>query len=141
MSLTDELADLHGKTLLELLHDAELGIEQAVAVRDAATNLVAKLSQPEDAPLPPGAVKRIALPFSGATAIFYRRKGRALVDAQRAADGDTGRMAFALLAQVVEIDGKPQLMEDLEELDLLDVLRLQEAFGELGKLPGPTARL
>lgn len=86
--------------------------------------------------LPQGAVKAVPLP-SGAKAIFYRRKGRALIDAQRAADGDTSRLMFALLAQVVEIDGKAPLMEDLEEMDLFDVMKLQEEFGSLGKPAGP----
>lgn len=90
--------------------------------------------------LPEGAIKAVTLP-SGAEAIFYRRKGRALVAAQRAAAGDASRMAFALLAEIVEIDGKKPLMEEIEGLDLFDVLKLQEEFGELGNgragLPAP----
>jgi hypothetical protein len=92
----------------------------------------------DSAELPPGAIKSVELP-SGAQAVFFKRKGRVLVDAQRAADGDPGRMAFALLARVVEIDGKPPLMEDLEEMDLFDVIKLQEEFGGLGKSAGRTA--
>lgn len=86
----------------------------------------------------PEVAKEITLP-SGATATFFRRKGRALMNAQRKADGDSSRVTFAILSEVVEIDHKPVQMEDLEEMDLFDVMRLTEAFGEMGK-PGPTPR-
>lgn len=124
--------------ILEQLQSGELDADQLAQVRSQASLALGALARSETAPLPAGAVKRITLP-GGAAAVFYKRKGRALVDAQRAADGDAGRMAMALLAQVVEIDGRQLLMEDLEDLDLMDVLKLQEAFGDLGKLPGRTA--
>lgn len=82
--------------------------------------------------------KEITLP-SGALAVFYRRKGVALTRAQRKAEGDSSRMGFALLSEVVEINGRAPLMEELEEMDLFDVIHLQEAFGELGKA-GPAAK-
>ena len=79
-----------------------------------------------------GVLKEVTLP-SGAQAIFYRRKGGALINAQRKAGGDTSRVAFALLSEIVEVDGKPCLMEDFDEMDLFDVMRLSEELGELGK--------
>lgn len=84
-------------------------------------------------------VYRVETLPSGAKATFYRRKGRALMNAQRKADGDASRMSFALLSEVVDINGKAPLMEELEEMDLLDVIKLQEVFGELGK-SGPAAK-
>jgi hypothetical protein len=90
----------------------------------------------ETTELPEGAIKAVELP-SGAKAVFFKRKGRALIEAQRAADGDSSRLMFAILARVVEIDGQAPLMEDLEEMDLFDVMKLQEEFGGLGKPAGP----
>ena len=84
-------------------------------------------------------LREVTLP-SGATAVFYKRRGKALVNAQRSAAGDSSRIAFALLANIIEVDGLPVLMEDLDEMDLFDVLKLQEIFGELGNVTaGPPA--
>jgi len=82
--------------------------------------------------------KEVVLP-SGIQAVFFRRKGRALLNAQRKAEGDASRISFALLSEVVEINGKPCLMEDFEEMDLFDVMRLTEEMGEMGK-SGRTAK-
>jgi len=62
-----------------------------------------------------------------------------LLNAQRKAEGDASRISFALLSEVVEINGKPCLMEDFEEMDLFDVMRLTEEMGEMGK-SGRTAK-
>ena len=86
----------------------------------------------------PGVLKEITLP-SGAKAVFLRRKGKALMNAQRKADGDSSKISFALLSEIVEVDGKPCLMEDFEEMDLFDVMRLSEELGEMGK-SGPTPK-
>ena len=83
-------------------------------------------------------LKEIPLP-SGSNAIFYKRKGVALINAQRKAGGDSSRVAFALLSEIVEVDGKPCMMEDFDEMDLFDVMRLSEELGELGK-SGRTAK-
>lgn len=48
-------------------------------------------------------------------------------------------ISFALLSEIVEVDGKPCLMEDFEEMDLFDVMRLSEELGEMGK-SGPTPK-
>ena len=80
----------------------------------------------------PAVMKEVELP-SGGKAVFYRRKGVALINAQRKAGGDTSRVGFALLSEIVEIDGKPCLMEDFDEMDLFDVMFLSEELGSLGK--------
>lgn len=86
----------------------------------------------------PGVLKEITLP-SGTKAVFLRRKGKALMNAQRKADGDSSKISFALLSEIVEVDGKPCLMEDFGEMDLFDVMRLSEELGEMGK-SGPTPK-
>lgn len=77
-------------------------------------------------------LKEVQLP-SGSQAVFYRRKGIVLINAQRKVSGDSSRVAFALLSEIVEIDGKPCLMEDFDEMDLFDVMCLSEELGNLGK--------
>jgi hypothetical protein len=81
-------------------------------------------------------LKEVTLP-SGAKAVFYDRKGIALINAQRKAADDTSRISFALLSEIVEIDGKALLMEEMEEMGLFDVMELSKVLGELGK-SGPT---
>lgn len=123
----------------QVIPDLEpLGYEGLIALRDAVISRLADRGREAapDAPLPAGALKRVPLP-SGKVAVFFRRKGRALILAQRAAGDDSSRLAFALLAQVVEIDGQAPMMEDIEDLDLADVLMLQEEFGSLGKSGPP----
>lgn len=80
----------------------------------------------------PEVIKEVTLP-SGAKATFYRRKGIALINAQRKAGGDSSRTSFAVLSEVVEIDGKLRMMEDFDEMDLFDVMCLNEEFSGLGK--------
>lgn len=77
-------------------------------------------------------LKEVQLP-SGAQAVFYRRKGIALINAQRKAGSDSSRVAYALLSEIVEVDGKPCLMEDFDEMDLFDVMCLSEELSNLGK--------
>lgn len=84
----------------------------------------------------PEVLKEIDLP-SGAKAVFYRSKGRALVNAQRKANGDGSMVNFALLSEIVKIDGKKCLMEDFDEMDLFDVMDLSEELAKMGKF-GPT---
>lgn len=80
----------------------------------------------------PNVLKKVLLP-SGSVAVFFKRKGVALINAQRKADGDNSRTGFALLSEIIQIDGKTVLMEDIEQMDLFDVMRLSEVLGELGK--------
>nr|VFK16286.1 MAG: hypothetical protein BECKLFY1418C_GA0070996_102231 [Candidatus Kentron sp. LFY] len=81
-------------------------------------------------------LKEIVLP-SGKRAAFLKRRGIAIVNAQRKIGGDASRMSFALISEMVEIDGSPVLMEQLEdEIDFFDCLALTEEFSQLGK-PGP----
>ncbi|MGH7932272.1 MAG: hypothetical protein ACREQN_03785 [Candidatus Binataceae bacterium] len=71
--------------------------------------------------------RQIELP-SGKTAGIRNGKGRDLMRAHRAAAGNPEPMAvmFALIAELVEIDGKTLMYEDVLELDVTDVLMLQD---------------
>ncbi len=72
-------------------------------------------------------IQETVLP-SGKTAVVKGFKGRHIREATRIADGDPGSMIFALIALVTEIDGKPIVMEDLDDMDGRDVLKLQGMF-------------
>jgi hypothetical protein len=63
---------------------------------------------------------------SGRTAQFRPGKGRDLIAAQRVAK-TPDEVAFALISVLATIDGAPIVYEDLLEMDLPDVLKLQEA--------------
>ena len=79
--------------------------------------------------------KTITLP-SGLVAIQTRNlKGRDSVAARRiTANATEIEMGCALVAQVVQIDGRAVVMEDLLDLDLEDLLDLTEAVtGKLGR--------
>jgi hypothetical protein len=57
-------------------------------------------------------------------------KGRHAQEALKVSGGNGDKYMAALMAQLVEIDGKRIVMEDLEELDLKDFIALQTAFAE-----------
>ncbi len=70
--------------------------------------------------------RTIALP-SGRSATIRRGVGRDLMRAQRAArSSEPAAIVFALVAELVRIDGKPIVYEDVLAMDLADVLVLQE---------------
>lgn len=75
--------------------------------------------------------KTIALP-SGAQAQVRAGIGRDLMRAQRvAAGGEASAVIFALIAELVRIDGRKIIYEDVLEMDLADVVVLQaEVVGE-----------
>ena len=75
--------------------------------------------------------KAIDLP-SGARAQVRKGLGRDLMRAQRAvAGGDASAVVFALIAELVLIDGRKIVYEDVLEMDLADVMALQaEVIGE-----------
>ena len=76
--------------------------------------------------------KTIMLPISGKTAVIERRiKARDMRMAYRIAGRDSDEMfkSFAMIAQVVTLNGQPVLMEDVDDWDLDD---LNEVFAALG---------
>jgi len=76
--------------------------------------------------------KEIKLP-SGKTALIEQGKGKDLLQAQMKAK-TSDEIPYALIAELVEIDGQKLVYEDILEMDLADVITLQ---GEIsGKLQG-----
>lgn len=71
--------------------------------------------------------KTITLP-SGKTALIYRGKGRDSNRALKESDGDSSKYLICLMAALVEVDGRPVVPEDLEDLDLKDYTTLQTEF-------------
>lgn len=71
-------------------------------------------------------IRSLTLP-SGRSATLRKGKGRDLMRAQRAVAGnsDPTAVVFALIAELVQIDGAPIVYEDVLEMDLDDVLVLQ----------------
>ena len=78
-----------------------------------------------------GGTKTIELP-SGVRAEVRKGVGRDLMRAQRAvAGGDASAVVFALIAELVRIDGRKIVYEDVLEMELADVMALQaEVIGE-----------
>ena len=86
---------------------------------------------------PHGKVKQITLP-SGTMAEIRKGRGKDLMRAHRAVRGNDDPMAiaFALIAELANIDGKRIVYEDVLEMDLADVLALQtEIMGSDFPLP------
>lgn len=53
----------------------------------------------------------------GSELTIYNYTGRDMINANRVGGGDTLRMSFALIASRIELDGKSQTLEDLEDMD------------------------
>lgn len=82
-------------------------------------------------PTPPPAdengVRTFQLP-SGATATMAPFKGRHIREAQKAADGDSSKIIFAIIAITITVDGKKVVMEEIDDMDGFDVLELYSKF-------------
>lgn len=66
----------------------------------------------------------------GRTAVIKKGKGKHAQNALKVAGGDGEKYITALMAQLVEIDGKRVVMEDLEEMDMKDFMAIQAEFAE-----------
>lgn len=73
--------------------------------------------------------RTITLP-SGKTAVIHPFKGKHIREASRIADGDSTKIIFALISMLTTIDGEPILMEDMDEMDGRDAMKLMGEFGE-----------
>jgi hypothetical protein len=88
-------------------------------------------------------LRAIPLP-SGKRATIRKGLGRDLMRAQRAAgaEADSTAVVFALIAELVEVDGRRTLFEDVLEMELEDVLVLQsEVVGPNFYSPPPPSSL
>lgn len=88
----------------------------------ATPNQQAKASKPKP--------KEITLP-SGAVATKLEFKGKHVRNAQRLADGDQSMALFALISVATLIDGKPILIEDIDEMDGRDVIVLMAEYNDV----------
>lgn len=81
-------------------------------------------------------MKEMILP-SGKKATIKDGKGRDLLNSQRKAKS-AEEIAYALLAELTEIDGQKLIYEDILEMDIKDVLALQmEIMGNF-QFPQPS---
>jgi hypothetical protein len=75
---------------------------------------------------------------TGEILTIYKGRGRHLFEAQQKAK-DTSEILWALITELIEIDGKKIVMEDLFDMDLGKVLQIQilfaEAYGNFLSLP------
>lgn len=69
----------------------------------------------------------ITLP-SGKVAVIQPFKGKHIRQAQKIAGGDEDKMMFALIAITTTLDGVAVVMEDIDEMEGKDVLKLMGAF-------------
>lgn len=74
--------------------------------------------------------KEIELP-SGKKASIKKGKGKHIINATKMAGGDPGKLIPCVMQVLVLIDGEKVTVEDLEELDLKDYMRLQTEFSDL----------
>lgn len=73
--------------------------------------------------------KIIELP-SGAKAEVKPFLGKHIRKAQQMAGGDESLIIYSMISQLTTIDGSGIVMEELDEMDGRDVLRLMQEFGE-----------
>ncbi|HYH17499.1 MAG TPA: phage tail assembly protein [Azospirillum sp.] len=72
--------------------------------------------------------RTVTLP-SGKAATVRKGKGRDLVQAARMAGGgnDGMKLTMGIIAVLTQVDGRPLVIEDVEEMDLGDVMALMGA--------------
>jgi hypothetical protein len=73
--------------------------------------------------------KEFTLP-SGKKVVIFKGKGKHATEAIKVMGGDSSKYLNALISQLVEIDGQKVVMEDLEELDLQDYMKIQAEFAD-----------
>lgn len=75
--------------------------------------------------------KTVTLP-SGVVAVIGVFKGRHISQAQKIVGIDTEKYLFALIAITTTFDGKSVTMEEVEDMDGWDCLRLMSIFSDKG---------
>jgi hypothetical protein len=71
----------------------------------------------------------VILPGTKRKAIQREFIGRDIREAQRIADGDSGKLIYAIIAVTTTIEGEPVTVEDIDAMNGLDVLELMKGFG------------
>lgn len=83
----------------------------------------------EEIKMYPEGTKQFTLP-SGKKAVIYPGKGKHATNAIKIVGDDMSRYLPALMSQLVEVDGYPVVLEDLEEMPLQDFMALQAEFAD-----------
>lgn len=73
--------------------------------------------------------KEIKLP-SGKVVTIGDFKGKHIREAQRISQGEQDKFLFALISLTSTIDGQPIVVEDLDDMDGADVLKLMAEFSD-----------
>lgn len=76
-----------------------------------------------------GSVKEFTLP-SGILVTLKEGKMRDVIAATKNAGDDKEKIMLALIARLATFNGKAMVMEDIENLNLRDSMKLLEVFGE-----------
>lgn len=71
----------------------------------------------------------LVLPGTKRKAVQRAFIGRDIREAQRVADGDSGKLIYAIIATTTTIEGEPTTVEELDAMNGLDVLELMKGFG------------
>lgn len=71
----------------------------------------------------------INLPSGSIAVVKEKFKGKHIRKAQLIANSDSSKLMYAIIAQLVTIDGQGIVMEDLDEMSGPDVLALMGHFG------------
>jgi hypothetical protein len=75
---------------------------------------------------------------SGKVITVRKGKGRDMINAMRKTK-DSNEVSFALAAELILVDGNPIIFEDLLEMDLADVMKIQTEIND-GFLSSPTPK-
>lgn len=67
----------------------------------------------------------------GRTCRVVKGKGRHVMQATRVSDGLGDKFLYSMIALLTTIDGKGIVTEDLEDLPMADLLKIQTEFSEL----------
>jgi hypothetical protein len=73
--------------------------------------------------------REVTLP-SGKVAVIEQFKGKHVRLAMRNAGTDTDQYLYHLIAMLTTIEGQPVVMEDLDDMEGRDVMRLMAEFSE-----------
>jgi hypothetical protein len=73
--------------------------------------------------------KTFTLP-SGKVAVIKEGKGLHARNAIKMCDGDMSLYLSALMSQLITVDGKELVMEDLDEMPMQDYMKLQSEFAD-----------
>jgi hypothetical protein len=75
-------------------------------------------------------IEEINLPSGAVLGVKTKFKGKDIREAQKMSGTDSSKIMFALIALTCDIDGKPFVMEDIDEMEGADVFQMLAIFGD-----------